>query len=203
MSEYYMFHKPSGCITANRDDKYPVVMDYFRSLQNPRLMPVGRLDFDTEGLLFVTDDGKWGNRLMSPEHHVPKKYFFWAYGELTEEAMDRIRNGVPLKGRKEKTLPAQIEKQKVGVYKDLPAYAARGKRYEMLRRNPNNDVITAGYITITEGKKRQVKRMLKAVVCYFIYLKRLAIGDVWLDERLKPGEYRKLTEEEMNSYNKL
>lgn len=197
MSEYYMFHKPAGCITANRDDNHSVVMDYFRTLGNPKLNPVGRLDYDTEGLLFVTDDGKWNHQLMSPEHHVPKVYFFWAYGELTEEAMEQIREGLMLKGREVQTLPAEIKKLETGVYQDLPAYAAKGKRYEMLRRNPHKDVITAGQITITEGKKRQVKRMLKAVGCYVIYLKRLAIGDVWLDEKLKPGEYRKLTDEEL------
>lgn len=79
---YYMFYKPFGCVTAHRDDLFPVVMDYFSELHNDRLSPVGRLDRETEGLLIVTDDGKWNQYMTNPEFHVPKTYEFAALGTL-------------------------------------------------------------------------------------------------------------------------
>ena len=78
MKHYYMFNKPFGCVTAHRDDRFPVVMDYFRSLENDRLSPVGRLDRETEGLLMITDDGIWNHKMTNPAFHVPKTYEFAA-----------------------------------------------------------------------------------------------------------------------------
>ena len=100
MHEYYMLNKPAGYITAKKDDKHRVVMEFFNDMENKELHPVGRLDIDTEGLLLITDDGKWNQMLMNPESHVEKEYFFWALGELNNEIIECIKNGVCFKGDK-------------------------------------------------------------------------------------------------------
>ena len=82
MKHYYMFNKPFGCVTARRDDRFPVVMDYFHSLENEHLSPVGRLDRETEGLLMITDDGIWNQEMTNPAFHVSKTYEFTALGTL-------------------------------------------------------------------------------------------------------------------------
>ena len=94
---YYMFHKPAGCITAVRDDRHRTVMEYFRGADVPGIHPVGRLDKDTEGLLLITNDGRWNQKLMNPENHVEKTYFFWALGELSEEEHRRLEQGIDRK----------------------------------------------------------------------------------------------------------
>ena len=198
MSRYYMINKPAGCITARKDDRHKVVMDYFSDIDTTNLNPVGRLDLDTEGLLLVTDDGKWNQELMKPESHIKKKYYFYVLGDLTDEIVRKLETGVVLTGETEKTKPAVIEiitKTELGK---LPK-SCQGRRYDAISRNKMDSVITEGYITITEGKKRQIKRMMKAVRCYIIYLKRDAIGELFLDNSLKPGEYRELTRQEIEA----
>ena len=196
MAKYYMINKPAGCITAKRDVVHPVIMEYFKDINNDNLNPVGRLDIDTEGLLFVTDDGKWNNRLMSPEFHVPKTYFFWALGEFNEEKIKSFEKGVIMRGTDTPTKPAKAQVDKVIELRELPEYA-KASRFTSIKYNTPETSVSSGYITITEGKKRQIKRMLKAVGCYCIYLKRVKIGDVELDNNLAPGEFRELTEEEL------
>ncbi len=186
---YYMFHKPAGCITANRDEMHRTVMDYFDGLHIEGLHPVGRLDKDTEGLLFVTNDGKWTQQLMHPVNQVPKTYFFWSMGELTEENMKMIREGVMLRGGKAR--PAEIVLADIKKLKDI-CDIATGLRKENRMEHP----VYAGYLTIYEGRKHQVKRMIRAIGGYVVYLKRVSIGGVMLDAQLKPGEYRLLNEEE-------
>ena len=198
MSRYYMINKPAGCITARKDDRHKVVMDYFSDIDTTNLNPVGRLDLDTEGLLLVTDDGKWNQELMKPESHIKKKYYFYVLGDLTDEIVRKLETGVVLTGETEKTKPTVIEiitKTELGK---LPK-SCQGRRYDAISRNKMDSVITEGYITITEGKKRQIKRMMKAVHCYIIYLKREAIGELLLDNSLKPGEYRELTRREIEA----
>ena len=104
--KYYMFHKPRGCITAVTDPTHKTVMEYFADEKVEGLHPVGRLDKDTEGLLLITNDGKWNQEIMHPENHVPKTYFFWALGDLDEEKIHLIENGVDLRGMTAK--PAKI-----------------------------------------------------------------------------------------------
>lgn len=191
-----MINKPAGCITARKDEKHKVVMEYFKDIDNGKLNPVGRLDLDTEGLLLVTDDGKWNQELMIPGSHVKKKYYFYALGDLTEEIVHTLENGVILKGEDKKTEPAQVEIIGKSILSKLPD-CYKGRRYDAISKNKMDSVITEGYITITEGKKRQIKRMMKAVHCYIIYLKREAIGELFLDSKLGPGEYRELTEKEI------
>ena len=193
---YYMLNKPAGYITAKKDEKHNVVMDFFKDLNNPSLNPVGRLDIDTEGLLFITDDGKWNNDLMQPDNHIEKTYFFWALGEIGETQKKYINDGVTLAGSKIPAKPAVIKTEKTDKLCNLPEYA-RGKRYDIIKKNKPESPIVSGRIIITEGKKRQVKRMLKVIGCYCIYLRREAIGEVVLDRNLAYGEYRKLTKEEM------
>ncbi|WP_310604379.1 pseudouridine synthase [Anaerosporobacter sp.] len=197
---YIMFHKPAGCITAKTDEKHKTVMDYFTEEDRKGLFPVGRLDKDTEGLLLLTNDGEFDNQLMHPNHHVSKKYFFWVLGIITEEKKELLENGVAIEGEGKTTSPAKLEIIQSGKYDDLetqiPSY---GYDTSNIKNDKYVQMVTAGYITITEGKKHQVKRMLKAVGCYVIYLKRMQIGQLVLDEKLRLGEYRELAESEFEN----
>ena len=191
-----MFHKPRGCITARRDARHATVMDYFPEDKRDELFPVGRLDKDTEGFLLVTNDGTLAYNLMMPEREVPKTYFFWAQGVLTEEKAARLEDGVSIYKDAEKiTAPAKIrilETSTLRGIKDL----LTGDDTKVSNRRGDLPV-TAGLITITEGKKHQVKRMIRYAGCRVVYLKRLKIGELCLDESLPKGEYRELTTEEL------
>ena len=191
-----MFHKPRGCITARRDARHATVMDYFPEDKRGELFPVGRLDKDTEGFLLVTNDGSLAYNLMMPEREVPKTYFFWAQGVLTEEKAARLEDGVSIYKDAEKiTAPAKIrilETSTLRGIKDL----LTGDDTKVSNRRGDLPV-TAGLITITEGKKHQVKRMIRYAGCRVVYLKRLKIGELCLDESLPQGDYRELTTEEL------
>ncbi len=120
---YYMFYKPFGCVTAHRDDLFPVVMDYFSELHNDRLSPVGRLDRETEGLLIVTDDGKWNQYMTNPEFHVPKTYEFAALGTLDARKLQRLAEGVLLTGSNIPTKGADVTVTDTCVLSDiLPSF---------------------------------------------------------------------------------
>lgn len=186
---YYMFYKPFGCVTAHRDARFPVVMDYFRHLQNDRLSPVGRLDRETEGLLLVTDDGAFNQRLIHPAFHVPKTYEFIAMGNLDSEKLGILQKGVLLTGALHPTLGAKASVTGKAILKEvLPGL--HSDMQEKLKHNLPNHPVVFGRITITEGKKRQIRRMLKVVGCCVIFLKRVSIGDIVLDPGLRPGEFR-------------
>lgn len=179
---YYMMNKPSGVITATKDGKEQTVLDVLRSelfKQNhgnlagipfKDISPVGRLDKDTVGLLLLTNHGELAHSLLSPKKHVPKKYFVKTDGFISEEIVNSLEAGV-LIGQGEKTLPAIIEDRK------------------------ENQCM----ITITEGKFHQIKRMFHAVGRNVVFLKRLSIGSLILDERLGEGQIRKLTKEEVDA----
>lgn len=197
MSEfhYYMFHKPIGCVTARTDERYPTVMDYFKELNNENLSPVGRLDLETEGLLIITDDGKWNQEMANPTFQKEKRYEFTVLGILTEEKKQQLEEGVKVIGSEVKTSPAKIELKETGLLlKDvLPTLPEQLQRkYE---HNRPEHPVTKGMITITEGRKRQIRRMMKAVGCLVIYLKRISMGEYVLDETLKPGEWKEITKE--------
>lgn len=170
---YYMFHKPAGCVTARTDREHKTVFDYTKEIPCKDLFAVGRLDKDTEGLLFLTNDGAFDHALMSPKHHVDKTYYFEAEGRLTGEDITLLENGVCIGKDEPLTRPAKLKE---------------------IVNSPDNRV--KGMLTITEGRFHQVKRMLHAVGCEVCYLKRVAIGSVVLDEELAKGKYRPLTEEE-------
>lgn len=194
---YYMFHKPSGCITAKTDTVSKTVFDFFDSNSMKGVFHVGRLDKDTEGLLLLTNDGEFEHKVMYPEKHVEKTYFFWALGYLDEEDKNQLERGIYIgQGEKILTKPAKIKIHKFGSYKEF--------KHEIGSYNLNNidsnhyrQPVVSGYITISEGRKHQVKRMLKAVGCYIVYLKRISIGGLILDESLERGKYRALTEMEI------
>lgn len=191
MFHYYMFHKPFGCVTARRDDRFPTVMDYFKELNNPNLSPVGRLDRETEGLLFITDDGQWNQRLTHPKYKKEKVYEFIALGVLDEEKHARLEQGVCLIGSDIPTKPCKIEVVKTSTlaetFADLPAEIV-----EASSKNRPEHPTFYGRITITEGRKRQIRRMFKSQRCLILYLKRISMDGICLDENLKPGEWKEI-----------
>lgn len=194
---YYMLNKPRGLVTSKADPDHPTVMECFpKELAEP-LHPIGRLDMDTEGFLIFTNDGGLDIRLLRPEKHVTKKYFFRCFGILTEEDRLRLEEGVPLIGKNKLSDPAKAEILGYETIRENAAYFPEAKREHYLR-NPDRPV-TLGTLEITEGKKHQVKLMIKEVGSHIFYLKRLKIGPVELDPALAPGEYRPMTEEELRS----
>lgn len=164
---YLLLHKPAGVLTATEDRRQPTVMDLLPQ-QYRRLAPVGRLDKDTEGLLLLTNDGELAHRLLSPKYHVEKRYFARVDGELSAADMEAFARGMTL-GDGLECLPAGLEL--------LPGHAC--------------------IVTLREGKFHQVKRMLAARGAPVLYLKRLSMGPLTLDDSLAAGAYRLLRAEEI------
>ena len=202
MSEYHyiMMNKPRGCITACKDKKHKTVMEYLPSEFRNILRPIGRLDKDTEGLLLFTNDGHFNQKLMHPQNHMPKTYFFWALGSLDEHKKEQLTQGVLLRGCSEPTAPALLDIKETAEISDIRSLINLDHQPGILK-NPANTSVVSGLLTITEGKKHQVKRMLKAVGCYVVYLKRISIGELSLDSNLDAGSWRKLTEKECQLLN--
>lgn len=171
---YLMMNKPPGVISATEDNYDETVIDLLEmedQVFNP--FPVGRLDKDTEGLLLITNDGQLSHRLLSPKKHVPKTYFAVIDQEVTEEDVFAFKNGVILDDGYE-TKPGELKILKSGLRSDIE-------------------------LTITEGKFHQVKRMFEAVGKKVVYLKRMTMGPIMLDESLELGEYRELTDHEIQT----
>ena len=169
--EYYMLNKPAGVISATSDKTEKTVLDLIDSKKRKDLFPVGRLDKDTEGLLLITNDGELAHRLLSPKKHVDKLYYAKVEGTVGMEDIDAFAKGLDI-GEGEYTKPAKLIVLK-------------------------SDVISEIELTIQEGKFHQVKRMFEAVEKKVIYLKRLEMGTLKLDEGLALGEYRPLTQKEI------
>ena len=127
---------------------------------------------------------------------MEKTYYFWALGSLDEEDRKKLEQGIFIIKGEILTKPAKIEVEKCGMYKDFNHEIA-SEKLENIDSNHYDQPVVSGYLTISEGRKHQVKRMLKAVGCYVVYLKRVSIGGLMLDESLKKGEYRSLTKEEI------
>jgi 16S rRNA pseudouridine516 synthase len=193
---YFMFHKPGGCVTARKDKDNPTVMDYFSPEHQKGLFPIGRLDKDTEGFLLLTNDGEFSHGLMHPKQHVEKTYFFRAFGRLDENAREGLISGVVIGDEEGLAKAIKIEITEQGLYQELKG-TINLENSRQIRVNPLGQPVVSGYLTISEGRKHQVKRMLKAVGCYVVYLKRVSIGGVYLDETLEKGQYRELTQEEI------
>ncbi len=191
---YYMLNKPAGYITAKSDREHKTVFDLFDESDKKGIFHVGRLDKDTEGLLLFTNDGEFEHKLMYPEKHMEKTYFFWALGSLSREDIKKLEEGVYINKGEILTKPAKIKVVNSGLYKD---FKEKIDNLCNVDESKYNQPVVACYLTISEGRKHQVKRMLKAVGCYVMYLKRVAIGDVVLDNTLEKGKYRNLTEEEI------
>ena len=163
-----MLNKPAGYISATEDKKQNTVLDLLDpSYSRYKLAPVGRLDIDTEGFLLLTNDGDMAHNLLAPNKKVGKTYFLRLEKDISDEDMKKLENGVDIGNCVTKEAKTQ--------------------------RVSSNEI----KLTITEGKFHQIKRMAKAVDNTVVYLKRLSYGDLYLDEMLKIGNYRHLTEEEM------
>lgn len=173
---YYMLNKPAGYITATEDKMSPVVLDLISDTRTD-LSAVGRLDKDTTGILLITNDGALGHRLLSPRHHVPKRYEVLIDGQLDPEAVKLLSEGMDI-GDDSPTLPAKVE---------------------ILSEEPPQQVA----LTITEGRYHQVKRMFAKVGCPVLKLHRSDFGPLKLDAALAPGEYRELAKDELDSLLKL
>lgn len=173
---YLMMNKPKGVICATEDKYHETVLDlvdeHYR--RTYKLFPVGRLDYNTEGLLLLTNDGAFSHNLTSPKKSVDKVYFVQVDGDISFEVIERFREGVHLMPEDYITLPASVE---------------------MLSFNNPNSC----YLTIREGKFHQVKRMFQSVGLEVLALKRVQIGNLPLDEGLFQGEYRELTPEELEN----
>ena len=178
---YYMMNKPAGIITATKDIRERTVWDLFceqlaeksngdlTGIPMRDIFPVGRLDKDTVGLLVLTNDGDMAHRLLAPGSHVPKKYYVKTDRPLDRAGERLLREGVDI-GEKTLTRPAGL------------TYAGEEEGY---------------YLTITEGKFHQVKRMFQAAGVQVVYLKRVSMGGLMLDECLREGQIRELTKEEV------
>lgn len=169
--EYYMLNKPAGVISATTDEREQTVIDLISTKKRKDLFPVGRLDKDTEGLLLITNDGELAHRLLSPKKHVDKVYYAKISAVVTNEDVQLFAKGVDI-GEEELTKPAKLEIVYSGEISEIR-------------------------LTIQEGKFHQVKRMFEAVGKKVVYLKRLSMGPLELDETLALGTYRPLTEEEI------
>lgn len=188
---YYMLHKPAGCITATEDSRQETVLSLLKGVPVKGLFPVGRLDKDTEGLLLITNDGALTHHLLSPKHHVDKTYLVLADGLVTDEDLAVLEKGVDI-GEGILTLPADASLLNAHPEKsDLPAAAHIHLEGDAPR--------SLALLTIHEGKFHQVKRMFEAVGKPVLYLKRLSMGSLVLDEILAPGDFRPLTEEEIEA----
>lgn len=168
---YVMLHKPAGVLSATEDGRGKTVLELLPPEYRKRgLFPVGRLDKDTEGLLLLTDDGALAHELLSPKKHVDKVYYARVEGELTEADSRAFAEGMTL-GDGLVCLPAGLE------------ILTAGEKSEAL-------------VTLREGKFHQIKRMLAARGKPVVYLKRLSMGTLRLDETLPKGGWRELTEGE-------
>lgn len=189
-----MMNKPAGYLTARSDRTRPTVMELLPE-EFKHLHPVGRLDMDTEGLLLLTDDGRLDPLLLRPEAHVEKRYFFRAFGRLEAADFDRMAAGVALEGTGVVSLPARAWLEAYSTIGECEALLPP-KKHNHLMKNPQRPV-TLGQIAIREGRKHQVKLMVKAVGGHVFTLKRLSIGGLVLDPALAPGAYRLLSEREI------
>lgn len=192
---YFMLNKPRGYITARKDKIHHTIMELMPEELRQELFPVGRLDKDTEGLLLLTNDGQLDQRLMHPKHHVSKTYRFCAIGEVDMCKQARLEEGLMLAGETKITKPAKVTIIETGVYRDYlePYQLKRVRENEFNWQRP----MWVGELTISEGRKHQVKRMLAAIECRVVYLKRVAIGRLPLDPGLMIGQWKELTKEEL------
>ncbi len=179
---YIMMYKPKGCVTTMKDDKgRKTVYSYLEDLNIPHLVPVGRLDYDTEGLLLLTNDGELVHALTHPSHEVPKTYIVKVKGQVLEHKLAQLRKGVIIddgNGNKVKTDRAKVK---------LVGFEDDTSRFE---------------VTIHEGKNRQIRKMFEAVGEEVIFLKRVSIGDLRLGG-LARGKYRYLNDAEIEYLKRL
>ena len=172
---YILMNKPDGVVSATEDGRDKTVIDLLpEELQKLDLFPCGRLDKHTLGLVMLTDDGDLAHRLLSPKHHVKKKYRFESKFPLTNEEIEYLEKGATLED----------------------GYVTKPSEIEL------NADKKSGYITLIEGKYHQIKRMLESVNNKITYLERITFGPLALDEKLARGEWRFLTQNEIDELEK-
>jgi len=166
---YFMLNKPLEVLSASSDDRgRKTVVDLIKT--DKRIFPIGRLDYMTSGLILLTNDGELFNRLVHPKSEIFKKYYIKVFGEVKKEEIEELKKGVLLEDGK--TLPAKIS----------------GIKYDKNK--------TSMYISIREGRNRQIRRMIEKFGYKVLMLRREKIGELSLGD-LKEGKYRELTKEEI------
>lgn len=174
---YILLNKPAGVVTTRSDpQRRRTVIDLLDGVRE-YVYPVGRLDYDTEGLLLLTNDGDLAARLTHPRHEIERTYEAQVTGTPDEEAIDTLRRGIPLDGRR--TMPAEVTR-----LSRAPAKTGQQRNSVLL-------------ITIREGRNRQVRRMCEAVGHPVRKLRRVRFGPI-ADTRLRPGEWRDLSSREVS-----
>lgn len=174
--EYFMLNKPQGVVSATYDQNDKTVIDIITDKKRKDLFPVGRLDKDTEGLLIITNDGELAHRLLSPKHHVDKVYEATVKGRIPDSCIELFSRGLVVDS----------------------GFTAMPSILNIISYDALTDTSHIR-ITIKEGKYHQIKRMFAAVNSEVLYLKRLSMGSIVLDETLKTGAYRALTDEEITA----
>ena len=170
---YYMLNKPQGVVSATKDNLHKTVIDLLSDEDKKKgIFPVGRLDIDTEGLLILTNDGEFSHNLLAPNKHVSKKYFARVEGILVSDAVEKCKQGIDIGTKEEPEVCKSAE-------------------LEIISEDEVEE-ITEIYLTISEGKFHQVKRMIKKLGGEVVYLKRLSMGKYELDDNLKLGDYKEL-----------
>ena len=218
--QYYMLYKPAGIISASDDKRQVTVVDlirddFFGGQARKDLFPVGRLDKDTEGLLIITNDGPLAHRLLAPKHHIDKTYYAVVSGIVTEQDMKTFAKGIKFDEHLT-AMPAELSVISTGktvtTLRAEIGLTPEDERYERVRlagaawagaeeaADIDDDTLCSEVlITIQEGKFHQIKKMIRALPegKDVLYLRRISMGALKLDENLAPGEYRSLTEEEI------
>ncbi len=176
---YYMLNKPQGYITATKSEGEPTVLDLlYEEPVVDKLFPIGRLDIDTEGLLILTNDGQLAHRISHPRWEIEKEYYAIVKGKLEK---DKIK---------------QYEEKGI----DLGNYRTKPFKIKVLKEDNSKSEIS---ITVKEGKYHIVKRIMEKLGNPVIYLRRVRVGNLTLDENLEPGEYRELSDEEVKNLKEL
>ena len=221
--EYYMLNKPAGIISASTDEREKTVVDIISEKKRRDLFPVGRLDRDTVGLLLITNDGGLSQKLLAPGKHVEKVYLVRVTGKLDEEDISAFEEGMDI-GDEKLTKPAKLEIKRIGMFNTAAQLFVKndvldpeanteigvdtilkddGKTASVTDMGANlqtiTELVSEAEVTLTEGRFHQIKRMFSERGHEVVYLKRLRMGSLQLDETLKEGEYRKLTEEELKA----
>ena len=166
-----MLHKPAGYVSATKDNVHPTVIDLIKGYENYDLFPVGRLDKDTEGLLLITNDGDFSHKLLAPSRKHSKLYYAKINAAIDQSDIQQFKEGIYIEN-----------------YRCFPA--------NLMVIN-SQELESEVYIEIFEGKFHQIKRMVQSLGKKVIYLKRIQIKSLKLDENLKLGQYRELTDHEL------
>lgn len=170
---YIAINKPKGYVCTSSDpDGRPLVLDLVRHIAQ-RVYTVGRLDTETEGLLLITNNGDFANRIIHPKQKIPKVYYVRIKGDLDEDKIKTLQSPMKIDGKR--TQPAEVE-----------LLSSRGNKHELS-------------ITIFEGKNRQIRQMFDQIRCWVLRLRRVRIGNLELGD-LQPGQYRILTEQELDLF---